>query len=88
MSSGRRYDRSRRGKLNMKKVFGVIIAIAVVIMIIISISKLLSQDTEKEQKASKEYYFAAYSKRKMGSNKPRRERSATSKLRRNGYSPR
>lgn len=88
MSSGRRYDRSRRGKLNMKKVFGVIIAIAVVIMIIISISKLLSQDTQKEQKASKEYYFAAYKDRKMGSNKPRWKRSYSSKLRRNGYSPR
>lgn len=69
MSSGKRYDRSRRRKLNMKKVFGVIIAIAVVIMIIISISKLLSQDVKKEQETSKEYYFAAYRERQMGSYK-------------------
>ena len=66
MSSGRRYDRSRRKKLNMKKVFGVIIAFAVVIMSIVSIGKLLSEDTKKEQEANKEYYYAAYKDGKWG----------------------
>ena len=66
MSSGRRYDRSRRKKLNMKKVFGVIIAIAVVIMSVISIGKLLSADTKKEQETNKEFYYTAYKDGKWG----------------------
>ena len=41
MSSGaKRYSGEK--KLNMKKVFAVIIALAVVIMVVIAISKLLS----------------------------------------------
>ena len=63
MSNGRRYDGEK--KLNVKKVLGVIIAIAVLIMIGFSIKMLLDpkQDT---QISSKTYYFAAYSNSKWG----------------------
>ena len=41
MGKGKRYDEP---KLNMKKVFGVIITIAVIVMIIISIKKILKSE--------------------------------------------
>lgn len=66
MGSGRRYEKSRKPKLNMKKVIGVIVAIAVVIMFGISISKLLSTDNQKQQNQIKNYYFAAYQDGKWG----------------------
>lgn len=44
MSRGKRYD--TEPKLNMKKVFAVIIAIAVIIMFIFIIKKLLVKDKE------------------------------------------
>jgi len=43
MSRGKRYD--DEPKLNMKKVFGVLITIVVIIMIIISIKEILNQET-------------------------------------------
>ena len=43
MSRGRRYD--SEPKLNMKKVFAVIIAVVVIIMFIFIIKGLLSKDT-------------------------------------------
>ena len=45
MSRGKRYD--TEPKLNMKKVFAVIIAIAVIIMFIFIIKKLLVKDKEE-----------------------------------------
>ena len=44
MSRGKRYD--TEPKLNMKKVFAVIIAIAVIIMFIFIIKKLLVKDKD------------------------------------------
>ena len=44
MGKGKRYDEP---KLNLKKVFGTIITIAVIIMIIITINKILSKEAEK-----------------------------------------
>ena len=64
MSSGRRYSDEGR-KLNFKKVLGVIIAVAVIIMVIISIKKLLDPKTE-QQIASNTYYFAAFQNGKWG----------------------
>ena len=63
MSSGRRYDDEK--KLNVKKVIGVVIAIAVILMVGISIKRLL--DPKKSTQISDvTYYFTAYSNRKMG----------------------
>ena len=63
MSSGRRYNDER--KLNMKKVIGVVIALAVLAMMIISISKLLEPKKEEELSTST-YYFTAYKNGKWG----------------------
>ena len=63
MSSGRRYNNER--KLNMKKVIGVIIALAVLVMIIISIKKLLDPK-QAEQITGQTYYFSAYQNGKWG----------------------
>ncbi len=63
MSSGRRYNDER--KLNMKKVIGVIIALAVFLMMIISIGKLLEPKKEEELSTST-YYFTAYKGGKWG----------------------
>ena len=46
MKKGRRYDEP---KLNLKKVFGTIITIAVAVMIIITINKILNKEAEKIQ---------------------------------------
>lgn len=63
MSSGRRYD--NEPKLNLKKVFAVIIAIIVIIMVIIGINKLLSQDKENGRLEGKTY-FSIYTDGKWG----------------------
>lgn len=62
MSRGRRYEEP---KLNMKKVFAVIIAIIVVIMFIYIIKGILTKDEEKGKIASKDY-FAALKDNKWG----------------------
>ena len=61
-SRGRRYE--RKEKINMKKVIGVLIAIAVIIMFIISIKSLLKRDITKE--TAKYEYFAMYDNNKWG----------------------
>ena len=48
MSKGKRYD--GEPKLNMKKVFAVFIAIAVIIMFVIGIKKLMTPSEKSEQK--------------------------------------
>ena len=63
MSRGRRYD--SEPKLNVKKVFGVIIAFAVLIMIIISIVKILKTD-ENETTITSTSYLPAYENSKWG----------------------
>lgn len=62
---GKRFD--SEPKLNMKKVFGVIIGFAVVIMFIITLSKLLddSSKTPKITEAST-HYFPVYTNEKWG----------------------
>ena len=62
MSRGRRYEEP---KLNMKKVFAVIIAIIVIIMCVVMIKGILDRDKEKGNIASKNY-FAAYQNNKWG----------------------
>ena len=62
MGKGKRYDEP---KLNLKKVFGTIITIAVIIMIIITINKILSKEAEKIN-IEKITYFSAYTNGKWG----------------------
>ncbi len=63
MSRGRRYD--NEPKLNLKKVFGLIICVAVVIMIIVSINKILKGNDETEEQVA-HTYFTVYSNEKWG----------------------
>ena len=62
MSRGRRYSGEK--KLNLKKVFAVIITIIVIIMFIVGIKKLLS--TDKKEKISNESYYASFEDNKYG----------------------
>ena len=62
MSRGRRYEEP---KLNMKKVFAVIVAIIVIIMCIVMLKGILSKDTEQGKIVSKDY-FASYQNSKWG----------------------
>ena len=63
MSKGRRYD--SEPKLNIKKVFAVIIAIVVIIMFVFILNKLLSRDTTSGTIIAKNY-FASYKDSKWG----------------------
>lgn len=61
-SRGRRYEEP---KLNMKKVFAVILAIIVLIMFIFVIKGILTKDSEQGKIASKDY-FTAFKDNKWG----------------------
>ena len=62
---GKRFDTER--KLNIKKVFGVIIGIAVIIMFVITLLKLLD-DSSKTPKITEAttHYFPVYTNEKWG----------------------
>jgi hypothetical protein len=62
MSRGRRYEEPQ---LNLKKVFAVIVAIAVVIMFIFVLKGILSKDKEQVKITSKDY-FVAFKDNKWG----------------------
>lgn len=62
MSRGKRYEEP---KLNMKKVFAVIIAIAVIIMFIFVIKGILTKDKEQVKITSKDY-FTVFKNNKWG----------------------
>ena len=64
MSRGRRYE--GEPKLNLKKVFAVIIAIAVIIMFIIGIKKLMTPSDSANEKEVALKYLAVYSNDKWG----------------------
>ncbi len=63
MGRGRRY--SGEGKLNIKKVVAVLIALALLIIVVISITKLFG-GTKVESKVVATEYFAAYTEGKWG----------------------
>lgn len=63
MSRGKRYE--TESKLNIKKVFAVIIAIAVLIMFVIGIKTLLTTDTQEKLSISS-YYYSVYTNGKWG----------------------
>ena len=62
MSKGRRYEEP---KLNLKKVFAVILAIIVLIMFVYIIAKILTKDKEQVKISSKDY-FVAFKDNKWG----------------------
>jgi len=65
MSSGaKRYSGEK--KLNLKKVFAVIIALAVIIMVVVAVIKLLNGELITEEKAVANQYFAVYTNDKWG----------------------
>lgn len=64
MSRGRRYDGGQ--KLNWKKVFAVIIAIAVIIMFVIGIKKIFDSHGDEKEKVVALKYFAVYTNDKWG----------------------
>ena len=61
---GKRYE--EEPKLNMKKVIGVIVGIAVVVMFIITLTKLLKDGENKPTKVEEVNYFAVYTQDKWG----------------------
>lgn len=64
MSKGRRYDKEQ--KLNIKKVIAVIMAIAVIIMFVIGIKTLLTQEDNYQEKAVIASYYPVYTNEKWG----------------------
>ncbi len=64
MSRGKRYDGEQ--KLNIKKVFAVIIAIAVIIMFVIGIKKLFNTESNVQTKTVALRYFPVYTDGKWG----------------------
>lgn len=64
MSRGKRYEGEQ--KLNLKKVFAVIIAIAVIIMFFIGISKLFNTESSTEEKTVSMGYYPVYTDEKWG----------------------
>ncbi len=64
-SRAKRYNGEKK-KLNMKKVLAVIIALAVIIMVIIGISKLFNGGAKAEEKTVANKYFAVYTNGKWG----------------------
>jgi len=64
MSRGRRYEEP---KLNMKKVFAVIIAILVVVMCIVMVTGILKKDNDSQTgKISSKSYFVSFKDNKWG----------------------
>lgn len=64
MSRGKRYE--GEPKLNLKKVFAVIIAIAVIIMFCVGISKLFNNESKTDEKVVALKYFPVYTNDKWG----------------------
>ena len=64
MSRGKRYDGEQ--KLNLKKVFAVLIAIAVIIMFVVGIKSLFNEETYMTQKTVALRYFPVYTNGKWG----------------------
>lgn len=64
MSRGKRYDGEQ--KLNWKKVFAVVIAIAVIIMFVVGIKKLMTPTSKGEEKVVAQKYLPVYTNSKWG----------------------
>ncbi len=66
MSSGAKRYSDEKKKLNIKKVFAVIIALAVIIMVVIGTIKILNGEIGAEEKTVANQYFAVYTNEKWG----------------------
>ena len=64
MSRGRRYD--TEPKLNIKKVIATILAIAVIVMFVISLKNLLTKPIKTEEISTITSYYSAYQNGKWG----------------------
>lgn len=64
MSKGKRYEGGQ--KLNLKKVFAVIIAFAVIIMFFVGINRLFTRESNTQEKTVALEYFPVYSEGKWG----------------------
>ena len=64
MSRGRRYD--TEPKLNIKKVIATILAIAVIVMFVISLKKLLTKPVKIDEISTITSYYSAYQNGKWG----------------------
>ena len=64
MSRGKRYNGEQ--KLNIKKVFAVILAIAVIVMFVIGINKLFNTESSTQEKTVALRYFPVYTEGKWG----------------------
>lgn len=64
MSKGKRYNGEK--KLNLKKVFAVILVIVIIIMFVLILSKLLKQRSNIEEKAFQNGYITIYENQKWG----------------------
>ena len=64
MSRGRRYD--NEPKLNIKKVLAFVLAIAVVIMVFISIKNLLTKEKKNQNVSVETTYFSVIENNKWG----------------------
>ena len=64
MGRGKRYDGEQ--KLNLKKVFAVIIAIAVIVMFVIGIQKLFTEESNTQTRTVALRYFPVYTNEKWG----------------------
>ena len=64
-NKGKRYNGQKR-KLNLKKVFAVIIAIFVIIMVIVGINTLIKESDKQEEKVVANKYFPVYTNGKWG----------------------
>lgn len=64
MSKGRRYD--KEPKLNIKKVIAVVMAVAVIIMFVVGIKTLLTQENNNQEKTVITSYYPVYTNEKWG----------------------
>lgn len=64
MSKGKRYDGEQ--KLNLKKVFAVLLAIAVIVMFVVGINRLFNTRSATEEKTVALRYFPVYTEGKWG----------------------
>ena len=64
MDKGKRYE--KQNKLNMKKVLSFIIAIAVIIMFVISIQKILQPKEMQKERQTNVQYYPVYTNEKWG----------------------
>ena len=64
MSRGKRYDDEQ--KLNFKKVFAVIVVVAIIVAFIIGINKLLKKKNQEENYFTEVAYYSMYQDGKWG----------------------